>query len=326
MLHFFRNLLIFGEGGDGGDGAGAAPAAAPDGQAAENSGVTVPDAGERKRLSKAERRANFEAKLKAEQAQQAQPQQPKENAPAEQSPEEAFKALINGQYKEQFNKIMNGRFQKAKATEDELNTAKSDIAKRDELLDQLARAQGIEPGADGKISLDAIEKFTNRSRVEKYAMENGVSEEFAEQRINLENELKTKTQQIQQMKQEQQEREQYAMYLRIRGAAEEARRTYPGMDVDATVNDPRFAHLIKVLPPAAAYHALHQVEMTTQAMQYAVDTTKAATAATIQAGMARPSEGGLGRSAPAKIQTDVTNKKWREQIKRDARRGKFAEF
>lgn len=327
MLQFFKNLLIFGEGGDG---AGAAPAASADGQAADESGRISPDAGESRRLTRAERRARLEATLKAEQAQQeqqaSQAQVPVTNAPAEQSPEDAFRGLINGQYKEQFDKIMTGRFAKAKQTENELEAARVEIARRDELLAQLAKEHGIEPGEDGKVNLEAIERYRKQARVEEYALENGVSDELAKKHVSMLDELATQKQQIQKMQDEQRERENYAAYLRIKGAAEEAQKTFPDMDVAATVNDPKFAHLIKVLSPAAAYSALHQMDLTSKAMQYAVTTTRAAAASTIQAGMARPVEGGLGRAAPAKIQANVQDKAWRDQVKRDARRGIYREF
>lgn len=329
MLHFYQNLLIFGEGGDG--GAGAAPGAAPAGQAADNgSGVTAPVAGEQRQLTKEERRAQRLAKFQAEQEKAQTQQQPAAETPAADLDKE-FENLIKGKYKAQYDasmqKAVTGRVKNLKDSSEENASLKTENSKMAGLLNQLAKAQGIEPGADGKINLEAIEQFVEDARVEQYALENGVSDEMARKQVSMEKELQTKTEQIRQMQAEQQERENYAMYLRVKGAAEEAKKAYPDMDLDATVNDPRFAHLIKVLPPAAAYGALHQMENTTKAMQYAVNTTRAAAAATIQAGMARPSEGGLGRSAtPAKIQIDVGNKAWRESIKRDARRGKFAEF
>jgi hypothetical protein len=322
MLRFFRNLLIFGEGGDGG-GAGAAPGGAPAGQAAENTGVQVPDAGEQRRLTKEERRARLEERLKAEQT-QAQPQQPQQTQEAPEQPKRPFKELIRGEYKQEADEyvqnLLNGRFKGVREAE-----ARS--KRMEGFLTQLvAEKYNLQPGEDGKLDLDAVQKAMDDDDdlYEGLAMELGTSTETARKFAAMQK-------QIDADEEERKARENYARYMFLQNAAQEAQKTYPDMNVEETAKDPRFQRLLEVLSPAAAYHALHQVELTTNAMQYAVDTTKAGISASIQAGQNRPSEGGLGRQAPAnttrieKHPREMTRAE-RAAIKRRAARGEEVIF
>ena len=317
MLRFFKNLLIFGEGGDG--GAGAATGGAPAGQAADTTGVQVPDAGEQRRLTREERRARLEERLKAEQA-QARTQQPRQTQEApEQAKRPPLKELIKGEYKQEFDEyvqnLLNGRFKGVREAE----------ARSKRLEDMLSRfvdtSYNLKPGEDGKLDLDAVQKAMDEDDdlYESLAAELGTSVETAKKFDSMQK-------QVQAAEQERAAQEKYARYMFLQNAAQEAQRTYPDMNVEETARDPRFQRLLEVLSPAAAYHALHQVELTTNAMQYAVDTTKAGISASIQAGQTRPSEGGLGRQAPAnttrvqKSPRDMTRAE-RAAIRRRAERG-----
>lgn len=315
MLHFFRNLLIFGEGGDGGAGAATGPSTGAS-EGADPTGVSVPDAGEQRRLTREERRARLEQKLKAEQ--EAQTQQP-QTQPAPAEAKRPFEELIKGEYKEDYGKAVQATLQPRL---ENLKKAEARGKDAEELLAQLVgNKYGLKAGDDGKLDLKAVrEAMQNDDDLyEGLAAEMGTSVEFARKYDELQKKAQAAEQQ-------QREQERYNAYMRVRNAAAEAQKAFPDMDLEATVLDPRFTRLLDVLPPAAAYHALHQVELTTNAMQYAVDTTRAGIAASIQAGQNRPSEGGLGRQAPAT--TNRINKSPREmtraerqEIRRRAERG-----
>lgn len=303
MLRFFDNLLIFGEGGDG--GAGAATGGAPAGQAADATGVSVPDAGEQRRLSKEERRARLEQRLQAEQA-QAQTQQPQQAQAPEQT-EPSFQELIKGKYKKEYGEALQaaiqGRFKGIREAEARSNRMEEMFAR------MVGKHYDLHPGEDGKLDLDAVQHAMEADDdLYNLAAELGTSVETARK-------IDAMQKQIQAAEQERKAQENYARYLFLQNAAQEAQKTYPDMNVEETARDPRFQRLLEVLSPAAAYHALHQVELTTNAMQYAVDTTKAGISASIQAGQSRPSEGGLGRQAPAN--TTRINKSPREMTREE---------
>ena len=317
MLHFFKNLLIFGEGGDG--GAGAAPEGAPEAGAAENTGVNVPDAGEQtvsRRLTKAERRAQLEEKLKAEQ----QAQTPKQEAETpKETPKEDYKA-IKERYKAEIGQdiqsAIQGRFKGVKDTETRLKEAEA-------LLAQLTNNKyGITAGDDGRLDLKAVRDAMQNDDdlYESKAAELGTSVETARKYAEME-------QQLAAMQAERKTREEYAAYQQVVQQAEAAKKIFPNLDLNAEMGNPDFARLIRSnVPVETAYRVIHDAEITAGAMQYAAQQAKQQASAAIQAGANRPAEGGLGRTAPANIQPRVNDKAWREAVKRDARRGIRREF
>lgn len=317
MLHFFKNLLLFGEGGDG---AGAAPEGAPE-AGAENTGVNVPDAGEQtvsRRLTKAERRAQLEEKLKAEQ----QAQTPKQEAPAEtpkETPKEDYKT-VKERYKTEIGQdiqtAIQGRFKGVKDTETRLKEAEA-------LLAQLSgNKYGIKPGDDGRLDLAAVRNAmqADDDLFEEKANELGTSIETARRYAEME-------QQLAAMQAERKNREEYAAYQQVLQQAEAAKKLFPNLDLNTEMGNPNFARLIRSgVPVETAYRVIHDAEITAGAMQFAAQQAKQQASDAIQAGANRPSEGGLGRTAPANIQPRVNDKAWREAVKRDARRGIRREF
>lgn len=317
MLHFFKNLLLFGEGGDG---AGAAPEGAPESNA-EQTGVSVPDAVEQtpsRRLTKAERRAQLEEKLKAEQ----QAQTPKQEAPAEtpkETPKEDYKT-VKERYKAEIGQdiqtAIQGRFKGVKDTETRLKEAEA-------LLAQLSgNKYGIKPGDDGRLDLAAVRNAmqADDDLFEEKANELGTSIETARRYSEME-------QQLAAMQAERKNREEYAAYQQVVQQAEAAKKLFPNLDLNTEMGNPNFARLIRSgVPVETAYRVIHDAEITAGAMQYAAQQAKQQASDAIQAGANRPSEGGLGRTAPANIQPRVNDKAWREAVKRDARRGIRREF
>lgn len=329
MFPLFKDLLIHGEGGDG--GAGAAPGAEAPG--AEAAGVTVPDAGEQRqnrRPNKAERRAALEAKLAAERAaahpqQSAQPQQQKTSW-------EEVKKQYHDEYGKDIQNAIQGRFKNQADNAQELSTAKAELEKQSKLLAQLAESQyGIKPGEDGKVDLAAIEKHLNKSRAEDYAIENGVSEEFAEERLQMEDRLKEQDRQLREFeeaeKKRQQDAAQFAMFQQHRQQAEAFREKVPGFDlVKEMESNPTFAKLIASgFPVETSYYAAHHEELMAVGQQAAAVQAQRALSANIQAGQSMPTEGGLGRSPAASPQRVTNPRQWtkaqRAEIRRRVQRG-----
>ena len=316
MFQLFKNLFIHGEGGDG---AGAAPGA--EAPAAEETGVTAPDAGEKRRLTKAERRARLEEQLKA----QAQAQQPKEEAQLpEQKPEQKLYT------QEEMERAITGRVKNLKDSNDENVKLKAEVERLQKLLTPLAEQQGIKPGADGTPDLDAIEAKNRQVRIEDYAAENGVSEEFAEERLQMQDRIDDQDRQLREYRAAEEARqkdlEQYQMFQKHRQQAEQFRQKMPGFDLVKEMEaSPEFTRLIGYgVNVENAYYAIHHDELMAVGQQAAAIQAKRALSASIQAGQSMPAEGGLGRSPAASPQRAADLKFTKErlaEIRRRTRRG-----
>ena len=323
MFQFFKNLLIHAEGGEG---ASAAPAA----QGQENTGVTTPDAGEKKgRPSKAERRAALEAKLQAEQ----QTATPNQNPQPQQG--KASWEDIKKQYKDEYGKdvqaAIQGRFKNQADNATELNSAKEENARLNKLLSELAgRQYGIKPGADGKLDYAAIEEASKKDRVSEYALENGVSEEYAATRLQMEDELKEKDRQLSEYKHAEelrkQDQERYAQFKQHQQQAEAFRQKMPGFDLVKEMEaTPLFAHLLSCgVAVENAYYAAHHEELMQYGQQAAAMQATQALSTRIQAGQSMPTEGGLGRSpaaSPQRITVQNLTRDQRKELNKRAMRG-----
>ncbi|MBQ5544047.1 MAG: hypothetical protein IIU00_00050 [Clostridia bacterium] len=322
MLHdFFINLML--HGGEGGDGASAAP----DGETAgaEETGVTAPDAGERtKRPNKAERRARMEAQLRAEAQERAQTAaQPQ----PEKRPFDEIEQLYHDEIGQKIQTAIQGRFKNQTDNAEELNSTKAELEKQSKLLAALAESQyGIKPGADGKIDLAAIEGKVNQSRAEEYALENGVSEEFATERLEMEAKLEEQDRQLREFQAAEEQRKQdealYEQFQQHREQAEAFREKMPGFDlVKEMESSPVFTRLISNgIGVESAYYAVHHKELMAVGQQAAAIQAQRALAASIQAGQSMPSEGGLGRSPAANPGSVVDPHAFTKENRRELRR------
>lgn len=308
MLHeLFKNLIL--HGGEGGDGASAAPSGET--AVAEDAGVTAPDAGERtKRPNKAERRARVEAQLKAEAQERsqavAQPQ-------PEKRPFDEIEQLYHDEIGQKIQTAIQGRFKNQTDNAEELNSTKAELEKQSKLLAALAESQfGIKPGADGKIDIAAIEGKLKDDRVKEYAYDNGVSEEFAKERLDMEDKLEERDRQIEEQDrqlrelqaaeaQRQKDEADHARFLQHQEQAAAFRAKMPGFDLIKEMEaSPVFTRLINNgIGVESAYYAVHHKELMAVGQQAAAIQAQRALAASIQAGQSMPTEGGLGRSPAA---------------------------
>lgn len=327
MLHeLFKNLIL--HGGEGGDGASAAPGGET--AVAEDAGVTAPDAGERtKRPNKAERRARMEAQLKAEAQERsqavAQPQ-------PEKRPFDEIEQLYHDEIGQKIQTAVTGRVKNLKDSEAELNRTKAELEKQSKLLAALAERQySIKPGADGKIDLAAIEGKLNQSRAEEFALENGVSEEFASERLEMEDRIEEQDRQLRELQAAEEQRQKdeadHARFLQHQEQAEAFRAKMPGFDLIKEMEaSPVFTRLINNgIGVESAYYAVHHKELMAVGQQAAAIQAQRALAASIQAGQSMPAEGGLGRS-PAANPGSVTDphaftKENRRELRRRVARG-----
>lgn len=327
MLHtYFEDLLIHGEGGDG--GAGAAPGAAPGPEAA---GVTTPDAGEmtqqlppHKSRKRGQQRLDVEyGQPKAEQQPAAQAQQPQKQ------PWEEVKKLYKDEYGKDVQTAIQGRFRNQADNEAALNSTKAELEEARSMLAQLAKeAYNIQPGEDGAPDMEAIRKLNGRNRIEEYALENGVSDEYAEKALAMQDKLDEQDRQIREFQKAEEARrkdaESYAQFQQHRQQAEAFRQkmNWPEFDlVKEMENSPTFAQLLSVgVGVENAYFTAHHDElMAAQAQAASMQATRAL-ASKIQTGQSRPVEGGLGRSPAASPQRVIDPRKLTPEQRRDVRR------
>lgn len=327
MLHeLFKNLIL--HGGEGGDGASAAPGGET--AVAEDAGVTAPDAGERtKRPNKAERRARMEAQLKAEA--QERPQAVAQPQP-EKRPFDEIEQLYHDEIGQKIQTAIQGRFKNQTDNAEELNSTKAELEKQSKLLAALAESQyGLKPGADGKIDLAAIEGKLNQSRAEEYALENGVSEEFATERLEMEARIEEQDRQLRELQAAEEQRQKdeadHARFLQHQEQAQAFREKIPGFDLIKEMEaSPVFTRLINNgIGVESAYYAVHHKELMAVGQQAAAIQAQRALAASIQAGQSMPSEGGLGRSPAANpgsvVDPHTFSKEYRKELRRRQARG-----
>lgn len=288
MLKLFKSLRLFGEGGDG--GGGAAPGGPAGAQGGADPGVTVPAAGEQpipKRKGRDPSKLSFEVG-------QPEAQPPQAQAPTQEAPkEESFQELIKGKYKKEYGEAVQGvireRFKNQQDAEARAKDAEAMLAQF------AAQKYGIQPGEDGRLDLKNLRSVMQNDDefYEAKAAELGTSTEFARKYSDMER-------QLEQYHAQEVERQNYMAYQQVKAQAEEAKKIFPGLDLNTEMGNPDFARLIRNnVPVETAYRVIHANEITAQQTAYAAQQAKAAAAASIQAGMNRPIENGLGRQAAA---------------------------
>lgn len=343
-FYFALDLQRFADGAAAGGGEGstssvAGTAPSPQG---EGSGVQTPAAGEKRRGRKPDPFANVQFGVEENSETGASPtagrdlSAPKSSAsddktgnpPAadrqhEDPPQKAtFDELIKGEYKKDFDAkvqdILGKRLKNSKAAEEQLG-------KLQPMLELLARKYDVRPGKDGSVDLEALQKAVgdDDELFEQAAAERGMSVDTYKLVHKLETEAKQREEQDRQTLEEQQRR---AAFDRLVQQAESAKQVYPGFDLTKEIQNPDFVRLTAVgVDAKTAYEVIHKDEILSAGMQYAVETAAQKVSNAVQAGQRRPTENGLGGSAPAQIRITDPRKLTKEQrleIRRQVANGK----
>lgn len=111
--------------------------------------------------------------------------------------------------------------------------------------------------------------------------------------------------------------------------AEQARRFYPGLDLEAESRNPRFCQLLRSgVDVESAYLVVHRHEILPAAMRHAARVAEQRLSSAIAAGSARPAENGLSGQSPAVTRQDVSrlSRQQREEIRKRAARGERVTF
>ena len=323
------DLQRFSEGGGGGaagvGGAGGAAGAAGAGTegGAAGAGVNGADAASQ-RAEKGGAKVVYGIQPKAAEgaadAAQGNEEAPGEQAEAPVNREAEWQKLISGEYREQFQKQVQGiidkRFAKTKGLEEQ-------NGKYAALMAKVAGRYGLDPGNIDGISeaIDRDQKFLSEQAdkagmtVEQYKKYNAAIQEN-EQYRRL-NEAKQREAQIQQ---------------RVQGwqAEEKALKgIYPQFSLDAELKNKDFVGLLqRGVTMKHAYEVVHMDDMMRGAMQYATQAAQAQVSRNIQARGARPVEGAASGAPGVVTKSDVRKltKADREEIARQVARGKIITF
>ncbi len=323
MKRWETDLQRFSEAGGGEAGAGAAASVGSGAGASGGTGVSGTDAASQRAESGAKVVYGIQAGAPGGAADAAQGAQgpgaggaeaPQVNREAE------WQKLINGEYREQFQKQVQGiidkRFAKTKGLEEQ-------NGKYAALMGKVAGRYGLDPGDIEGISaaIDGDQKFLAEQAdkagmtVEQYKRYNAAVQE--NERYRRINEARQREAQVQ---------------ARVQGwqAEEKALKgMYPQFDLDAELRNKDFVGLLqRGVTMKHAYEVIHMDDMMRGAMQYATAQATAQTAKNIQARGARPMEGAATGAAGVVTKSDVTKltKADREEIARQVAKGKMITF
>ena len=316
----YFDLQLFAEGGAaaaGGDGGAAAGAG-------DTTGVTVPDAGERR-----QKRVNPLADVKygVQTEDSADGEVAATNAEAadkaDQGGKKSFKDLIKGEYKDDADawaqELIRNRFKQNGEMEERLNAVNP-------LLEALGKLHNVDP-TDIQQLTDIV--MNNDSLYEEEAMQRGMTVETLKAIKQMERENETLKQREQATIAETRMRQHFDTLAR---QADEAKRLYPDLDLMAEMNNPTFARLTAPgvgVDVRTAYEVVHRDELRGAEMQFAAQKSAERMANAVRANGMRPVENGMSsrqNSSPVKTDPRTLTKQDREEIKRRVLRGEKIAF
>ena len=207
---------------------------------------------------------------------------------------EAFKALIEGEYKDLYDEAVQGilkpRLKSARGAEEALS-------KLTPALEVLARAYNMDVN---NLDYDALAKAVDEDEryYEEKAVELGTSTDTAKKFDQMER-RNARAQREAEANAQQQRIAQHFASLESQGEALKA--TFPGFDLRTELKNPAFARMVSPnvnIPVEDAYYAVHRAEIQAAAMKITAEKTAEKMSNAIRAGGARPSENGTtGKAA-----------------------------
>ena len=305
------NLQLFAEGA-GGTGAGAG-----DGGTAQGQGVTEAAALPQTKGAKSNPLANVKYGIQEDAAPAAEVPKTTE-APPDLNAE--FEKLIKGQYKEQYDAKMQDTIQKR------LKSSKETVDRYNALtptLEILAKKYGVEA-----TDIEALNKAIQEddSYYEQEALEKNISVQQLKEIKKMERENANLRKQMHERARQENANKLYASWM---AQAEEVKKIYPGFDLRAELQNPKFLELLNSnVNVQTAYHVVHMDEIIPAAMQFSVKTAESKLAKKIAAQGARPAENGMSSGSPAVVKSDVSqlSRADRDEIRRRVARGEKIRF
>ncbi|MBE6961274.1 MAG: ribosomal-processing cysteine protease Prp [Ruminococcaceae bacterium] len=228
----------------------------------------------------------------------------------------AFRALIEGEYKEQYTELFqnafNRRFREAKGMESRLKAQKP-------VLELLAQRYNVQPDdmAGLRSAMEADESYW-RAAAEKAGMSVEQYRQFEK--------LRQDSRQLQQLRQRQRAGQQLTGWLREASAV---RNQYPAFDFQAELADGNFRQLLRSgVGVQQAYELRHMEEIKAAAARQAAQSAGEQMAARIQSRSVRPRENGISTQSAAVTGSDVRSltPAQRREIARRVQRGDKIRF
>lgn len=210
-----------------------------------------------------------------------------------------FEELINGKYKNDFEKRVQGILQ------DRLKGSREREAKFAPIIEQLAQRYGMDHTAQD-FSLDALSEAIagDTSQYEQEALERGLPVETVAKLHKLEF-IEQQRQQQAQMQAQQTQLQRHLQGLVQQG--DELKQLYPGFDLETEMKDPVFFKLTSPgvgVPVRTAYEVVHNEEIRGAGMQFAAQKAAQRVSASVAANAKRPAENGVKGSSAAINKSD----------------------
>ncbi len=312
-----QDLQRFSEGGGGAAGAAGTGVSGADAGSQRAEGTTEQAT---QKAAKPEVVYGKQAEAEAEPAAADAGQQEETGAEAPADRNAEWQKLISGEYREQFQKQVQGiidkRFAKYKGLEEQ-------SGRTSQVLEKVAARYGLD-GSD----LSALEKAIDGDAklLQDQADKAGMTVEQYREYSQALRENRLYKQQAENRQRDMAVQQQISQWQQ---QAEQVKQMYPGFDMDQEMRNPNFVSILKSgVDMMTAYRSAHFDELMRGGMQYAAAASQAQTARNIAARQSRPMEGAAGGNPAIVTKSDVKKltKADREEIARQVMRGKTISF
>jgi hypothetical protein len=231
-----------------------------------------------------------------------------------------FEELIKGEYKDLYDARMQDTIQKR------LKASKETVDKYNALtptLEILAKKYGVDA-----TNIEALNKAIEEddSYFEEEALQKGVTVEHLKEIKKMERENAELKKMMDEDKRRETAARQYSQWMQ---QAEEAKRIYPDLNLDAEAKNPQFLRLLNSgIDVATAYKAIHMDELIPAAMQHTAKVVEQKLTNKIVANGSRPTENGISSQGATVVKSDVSKltKADRQEIIRRVARGEKISF
>ena len=227
--------------------------------------------------------------------------------------EETWDDLIKGKFKKDYDKAIksaiNKRFKNDRGLQSQIDSI-------DPIVRAMADRYGVKPNPDGSIPIAALQAAidNDNSFYEKEAFERGISVEELKRSKQMEREISM-------LKNQQAQSERDRQWQEVVTQAEGTQQMYPNFDLDTEMSDPNFGRLLATMQKAGmpnavqtVYEVIHKDEIMSGAMAFTAQKVAAKVANSVQSGMSRPSENGVGQQSTASVGAVDPSKLTRAQI------------
>lgn len=242
-------------------------------------------------------------------------------ATGEEAPE-TFDSLIQGKYKDDYNKRVNDAIKKRLKNVGDL---KGRLESMNPMLQILAERYEMDASDLSKLDINSlVQKVSeDNSFFEDAALKAGMSVEAYKRMRKAEADNQAMRAQMESNTRQYEQRQKFESFQR---AAEEVKQIYPGFNLDVEMQNPEFERLTwqAGVPLRTAYEIMHKDEILAKGMEVATQKTAEMLSNKIQSGKGRPSENGLQSKAAAKTEgtsPSTWSKEYRAEIRDRVRRG-----